>query len=496
MAARTRGDDDGDGGGDPSPAEPQLWSLTSSGLVNEIAENLRPGLTVAFISVPLSISLAVASQATPGMGTATAIYGGLFGALVGGSSYNIQGPTGALSPILAWYSVSYGQQILPWLAIGAGLLSIVAYVVRIDAVCAHITPVVMEGFNLGVAFTIASNQIPYGLGIEGLYKHRHLYNNIAEFARNIGSAEPFQSSITIVGFLVLVTLNRWRPKFPWFLCIGCLGILFGYMVENDHGFEGLVRSQSAPPNAAAVPLLLMNDRYPPLKASLWSPPSTADWSDADALVLLNGSLSVMLLAVFETLISGKLADKRTGTQFDPRMEVLGVGFANMFCGMAGGFPCTAALARTTLNIRKGATSRVSAIISSLTVYAIVKLASTLFMYLPLPFVAAMMLTITYGMPDWRLLAEMAKSNRVDFTLVILVAVACIIVDPGIGLLTGIGIEFCRARGGGGELAQVDDSLGGQQVPLPSDSAAYKGFVGPPHHRRYAGSPTAGAGGRV
>ena len=57
----------------------------------------------------------------------------------------------------------------------------------------------------------------------------------------------------------------------------------------------------------------------------------------------------------------------------------------------------------------------SAIISSLTVYAIVKLASTLFMYLPLPFVAAMMLTITYGMPDWRLLAEMAKSNRVDFT---------------------------------------------------------------------------------
>ena len=140
-------------------------------------------------------------------------------------------------------------------------------------------------------------------------------------------------------------------------------------------------------------------------------------------------------------------------------------------------------------------------------------------------------------------------------LVILVAVACIIVDPGIGLLTGIGAltesfppfepiwppfpssvtpcaanvrhavlrrpcvsdvdlccnlagwalppdsrpqasSFCRARGGGGELAQVDDSLGGQQVPLPSDSAAYKGFVGPPHHRRYAGSPTAGAGGRV
>jgi len=64
--------------------------------------------------MPASVSIlgaAVVAQATPGMGTTTAIYGGLFGALVGGSSYNIQGPTGALSPILAWYSVSYGQQM-------------------------------------------------------------------------------------------------------------------------------------------------------------------------------------------------------------------------------------------------------------------------------------------------------------------------------------------------------------------------------------------------
>lgn len=35
--------------------------------------------------------------------------GGFFGALFGGSVYNIQGPTGSLSPILAYYSVSYGQ---------------------------------------------------------------------------------------------------------------------------------------------------------------------------------------------------------------------------------------------------------------------------------------------------------------------------------------------------------------------------------------------------
>eukprot|EP00040_Diaphanoeca_grandis_P007680 m.41855 g.41855 ORF g.41855 m.41855 type:complete len:530 (+) comp18934_c0_seq1:190-1779(+) len=411
--------------------------------------NFNPGATVAFVSVPLSISLAVASAATPGMGTTTAIVGGLFGAMLGGSNYNIQGPTGALSPILAWYSVSYGQEVLPWLAIGAGIFSFIAWSLRIDQAVKHISISVMEGFNLGVGFTIAANQMPYGLGLEGLHKHRHLYNNLHEFASNISNAEPFQTSVTLIGFLMLRLLNRWRPKFPWFLCLACCAMIVGYLVEKEYEvFAGRVQSQSAMGTTRqhpdAFPLLLMNDRYPPLKEGLWKPPHISDLTAVeDPMALIYGSASVMILVVFETLISGKLADKKTGTLFDTRMEVLGVGFANVFCGMAGGFPCTAALARTNLNIMKGANSRTSGIISAIGVFILVYHFSWMFMYLPLPFVASMMLSVTFGMPDWALLREMLHSSKPDFALVIVVAVVCVMLDPGIGLLTGVCIEFLR-----------------------------------------------------
>eukprot|EP00041_Stephanoeca_diplocostata_P030868 m.943920 g.943920 ORF g.943920 m.943920 type:complete len:361 (+) comp23841_c0_seq9:104-1186(+) len=226
-------------------------------LTKDLEANTLAGLTVGFVNVPLSISLAVASAATPSMGTATAIYGGFFGALFGGSVYNIQGPTGSLSPILAYYSVSYGQVfswclhvvlesnmqlcanlsalarcgvlsvarrcqgVLPWLAIGAGLLALLAYCANFQRLCRFISLPVMEGFNLGVSFTIACNQIPYGLGLLGLgmHKHRHLYNNLREFWAHLPDADPFQSAVTLLGVVALLLLNRHRPDRPWFVLL-------------------------------------------------------------------------------------------------------------------------------------------------------------------------------------------------------------------------------------------------------------------------------------
>eukprot|EP00041_Stephanoeca_diplocostata_P030863 m.943857 g.943857 ORF g.943857 m.943857 type:complete len:325 (+) comp23841_c0_seq1:104-1078(+) len=190
-------------------------------LTKDLEANTLAGLTVGFVNVPLSISLAVASAATPSMGTATAIYGGFFGALFGGSVYNIQGPTGSLSPILAYYSVSYGQGVLPWLAIGAGLLALLAYCANFQRLCRFISLPVMEGFNLGVSFTIACNQIPYGLGLLGLgmHKHRHLYNNLREFWAHLPDADPFQSAVTLLGVVALLLLNRHRPDRPWFVLL-------------------------------------------------------------------------------------------------------------------------------------------------------------------------------------------------------------------------------------------------------------------------------------
>jgi len=393
--------------------------------------------------VPLSISLALVSQATPVMGILTAIWGGLFGAAVGGSVYNIQGPTGAMSSLLTMYSVSLGMDVLPWLAVGAGVCSFIAYYVRLDLFCNLITENVMEGFVLGVAFTIGANQLPYGLGLLNLHKHRFLTHNVIETFSHIHLAEPLQTSITCFGFIMLLVLNKWRPLFPWILVLAAGGILLGYLVDMDDDVIGGKISPAGRSTEDSFPLELMKDRYPRLNQVFFEMPKLEVATKSGPGAIISGSISLMLVAVVESLISGKIAAERTGTEFEPRSEILSIGAANLACGLAGGFPCTAALARTNLNIAKGATSRTSAIISAVGVALITKTMMPAFRYMPLAVIAAMMLKITVGMPNWAFLSDVYSRDKASLLVILAVAFTSVTVDPSAGIFFGVGIEQLR-----------------------------------------------------
>ena len=82
--------------------------------------------------VPWAVVLAIAADATPVQGIITAVWAGSASAIFGGSHYNIVGPTGALSGILSYYSVTYGSAIQPILAILTGFLCLAVYASRMD----------------------------------------------------------------------------------------------------------------------------------------------------------------------------------------------------------------------------------------------------------------------------------------------------------------------------------------------------------------------------
>ena len=58
---------------------------------------------------------------------------------------------------------------------------------------------------------------------------------------------------------------------------------------------------------------------------------------------------IILVAVLETLITAKIADKVTNTRFDTRKEMFSLSLSNILCGLMKGLPVTAALARTAVN---------------------------------------------------------------------------------------------------------------------------------------------------
>ena len=101
-------------------------------MFQQLRQNWKSGITVSIVSIPLALALAITSGATPTQGIITAFWAGLLSAFLGGSNFNIVGPTGALAGILITYSLTHGYQILPIVAIISGLLIMIAYIFHLD----------------------------------------------------------------------------------------------------------------------------------------------------------------------------------------------------------------------------------------------------------------------------------------------------------------------------------------------------------------------------
>ena len=112
------------------------------------------GITVAMIALPLSIAIAIASGAKPEAGLVTAVIGGLLISALGGSRVQIGGPTGAFIVVVYGVIEQYGFDGLLLATLMAGIILIIAALVRAGSLIALIPEAVIEGFTVGIALII------------------------------------------------------------------------------------------------------------------------------------------------------------------------------------------------------------------------------------------------------------------------------------------------------------------------------------------------------
>lgn len=136
------------------------------------------------------------------------------------------------------------------------------------------------------------------------------------------------------------------------------------------------------------------------------------------------------------MISARIADGITKTKHNKRREMLGLGLANIASGLAGGIPATAALARTALNIKTGATDKIAATISSICIALISLLLISFFKYIPMAAIAAMLVFVSIKMVEKEHFLRMLRVDKKNFILSLFVALVTIYEDPIIGLLLG------------------------------------------------------------
>lgn len=390
-------------------------------ILSKLSQNWKSGLTVSLVSIPLSVSLAVASQTSPVAGIITAVWAGLIAALFGGSNYNIIGPTGALSGILAAYAITHGAGSLSMLAIIAGVFILVAFAFKLQRFLVFVPASTVHGFTLGVAFIISLNQLNFALGLRGLEKHEHFIDNVIESVMHIQDTSILAVTIFAFFLIGLFVLMKLTPRIPGAILLAPLGILLGYLTSS-----GLV-----PFN-----ITTLGSMYPDLTGRIFQMPSFF----FDYSLLITG-FTVAVVAILETMISAKIADGMTKTKHNGPKEMLGLGLANIASGLAGGIPATAALARTSLNVKSGATDKMSQGISSVAVALISLILLTYFSYIPLAVIAAILVFVAVRMVEMHHIKAMWKHDKINFSLAMFVAFITVYEDPIIGILLGTAVSL-------------------------------------------------------
>lgn len=390
-----------------------------SPLFTEIKQNLKSGITVSLVSVPLSISLAIAGGGTPVSGVVTAFWAGLVGSLIGGSHYNIVGPTGALSGVLAASAIKFGVQVLPILAIVAGLMCFLVWLFRFDKYVMFIPSSVIHGFTVGVAFIIALNQLNSALGLNGVPHHDSFLENIWESILHVGGTNLYSLGFFAINLAALIVLGKKLPKIPWAIIIAAFGILIGFLTSKAY---------------IPIELQTLEARYGSIDFEIVSIPKFD--SRIVSFEIITTSVGVAFIAILETLISARIADGMTKSEHDQQKEVLSIALANILCGAMGGIPATAALARTALNIKTNATSRISGVINSFSVLFLSLVFLPLFKFIPMSTIAALLVMTAIRMVAAEHVIHMYKYDRVMFWISILSAAVCVAIDTMAGILIG------------------------------------------------------------
>ena len=382
--------------------------------------DLLAGATVAVVALPLALAFGITAGLGAQAGLVTAIVAGLVAAVFGGSHVQVSGPTGAMTVVLVPLVARHGVDAVFTVGVVAGVLVVVAAALRLGRYVAFIPWPVIEGFTVGIAVIIFLQQVPSALGVtkpEG-------ENTAVVAARALGHAT---SDITpkALGLLVLVAVI----------------MVFGPRVRRT-----LPVSLIAVAAATAVAELadLRVTRIGALPSSLPTP-SLPTLTPARISELFSAAIAIAALAALESLLSAKVADGMADRpRHDPDRELFGQGLANVVSPLFGGMPATGAIARTAVNVRAGARTRVSAITHSLLLVLVVFFGGDLVARIPLAALAGVLMVTAIRMVEFHNVRAVVRSTRSDALVLAATGFATVAFDLIVAVEIGIAVAAVLA----------------------------------------------------
>ncbi len=409
---------------------------------NNLKGDIFGGITAGIVALPLALAFGIQAfggvndPAAASMGALAGIVGatmlGFLASLFGGTHSQISGPTGPMTVVAAtmisgiWASSGGNiSSVLISMALAGlfcGLFQILFGIIKLGKYIRYIPYPVLSGFMSGIGVIIILQQLYPLVGLKGT-------GTMIDLVMGIPAAVADGISVTALllglGTILIIELfPLLTKKVPATL----VALIVMTVISLFCNLDGKLIIGEIP---SGLPL--------PFFAKAGIDMASIDWGVVLKASLIPG-LTLAGLGSIDTLLTSVVADNITKTKHNSNKELIGQGIGNAMAGLFCGLPGAGATMRTVVNVKSGGRTQISGMIHALLLLAILLGLGSLVKYVPLSVLAGILITVGWGIIDFRGFKDLFKIPKADAVVLVVVFIITVFVD----LLTAVGIGMVIA----------------------------------------------------
>jgi MFS superfamily sulfate permease-like transporter len=391
-------------------------------------------VVVFLVALPLCMGIAIASGVPPAMGLISGIVGGLVVGLIAGSPLQVSGPAAGLAVIVYEIVQVHGLPTLAVVIVAAGLLQILAGVLRVGGWFRAVAPTIIYAMLAGIGILIFASQfhvmvdhVPVASGL----------TNLAMIPSSIhkglipldGSPHHLAAALGALTLVILIGWNLIRKHLPLGLSALPAPLL-------------AVGAATAAAAAASLPVAYV--QVPSTMGDLITLPSPSDLFLLGDPTILMWALALAAVASAESLLSAAAVDKlHNGTRTNFDRELIAQGVGNTLLGVLGGLPVTGVIVRSSANVEAGATTRWSAVMHGAWLLIALAIFPWLLQSIPVASLAAVLVYIGYKLVNIQAISELWGRGRAELAIYVITVAAIVGTNLLEGLLIGLALSVIR-----------------------------------------------------
>ncbi len=362
------------------------------------------GLTVALALVPEAIAFALIAGLSPLTGLYAAFVMGLVTSILGGRPGMISGATGAVAVVIVTLARDYGVEYVFAAVILAGVLQVIAGMLRLGKLMRLVPHPVIFGFVNGLAIIIFMSQLDQFKNTDGTWLG--------------GQTLWIFSGLVLLTMLVIWGLPRISRAVPASLVAILLvfGLVLGLGIDTRTiGDIASIKGGFPPFHLPAVPMTLETLQ-----------------------IIFPYAAIVAGVGLIESLLTLNIVDEITETRGRGNKEAVAQGTANILSGMFSGMGGCAMIGQSLINTSNGARARLSGIVASLMLLVFVIFGADLIERVPMAALTGLMIMVALGTFEWASLRTFRRMPKSDVLVMVLVTLVTVFLhNLALAVLVGV-----------------------------------------------------------